>query len=229
MRALLYEFQTYDELATQLEAGGDEQDLELRDPEGLRDGEWVLVTFLVEDACTAIAGCVTDRGDGLRLAFTERDWGRLWAFANCDGPPTIPPSRPVPSARVFAPPGTHVLVVDDDVNVQGVVCTLLENAGFQVTSKGSAEDAYDFLRARPVNLVVLDWNLPGMSGIDLTRRLRADPERARLPILFLTSHSSADDLVQAFAAGADDFVSKPFRAPELGARVMGLLRRVASA
>ena len=76
-----------------------------------------------------------------------------------------------------------------------------------------------------VDLIVLDWSLPGMTGIDLCKRLRADCRLAPVPVLFLTAHSSSEDLVAAFEAGADDFVSKPFRAPELKARVLGLLRR----
>jgi two-component system phosphate regulon response regulator PhoB len=64
-----------------------------------------------------------------------------------------------------------------------------------------------------------------MSGIDLCRKLRGEPRFGSLPILFLTAHSTSDELITAFDAGADDFVSKPFRAPELKARVLGLLRR----
>ncbi|HEX2672589.1 MAG TPA: response regulator, partial [Polyangiaceae bacterium] len=67
---------------------------------------------------------------------------------------------------------------------------------------------------------------PGMNGLELCQRLRSDKQHHALPIMFLTGHSSSSDLVQAFEAGADDFVSKPFRAPELRARVLGLLRRV---
>jgi two-component system phosphate regulon response regulator PhoB len=81
------------------------------------------------------------------------------------------------------------------------------------------------LAGGPVDLVVLDWSLPGMSGVDLCRKLRKEARFGALPILFLTAHSTSDELITAFDAGADDFVSKPFRAPELKARVLGLLRR----
>ena len=90
----------------------------------------------------------------------------------------------------------------------------------------SAEEALDWLSKNPADLLVLDWGLPGMNGLELCQRLRKDEAHRALPILFLTGHSSSRDLVEAFAAGADDFVSKPFRAPELRARVLGLLRRV---
>ena len=75
------------------------------------------------------------------------------------------------------------------------------------------------------DLLVLDWNLPGMNGIDLCRHFRREPQFVTLPVLFLTVHSSSRDVVEAFASGADDYVVKPFRAPELGARIFGLLRR----
>mgnify|MGYP003498538536 FL=1 len=89
----------------------------------------------------------------------------------------------------------------------------------------SAEEAFDLLRESRPDLMVLDWNLPGMSGVEFCRRLRKEPRLGRLPVLFLTAHSSTSDIVEAFSAGADDFVSKPFRAPELAARVLGLIRR----
>jgi two-component system, OmpR family, phosphate regulon response regulator PhoB len=90
----------------------------------------------------------------------------------------------------------------------------------------SAEEALEWLSKNKVDLLVLDWGLPGMNGIELCQCLRQQRNQRSLPILFLTGHSSSADLVQAFEAGADDFVCKPFRAPELRARVLGLLRRV---
>jgi two-component system phosphate regulon response regulator PhoB len=81
------------------------------------------------------------------------------------------------------------------------------------------------MRAASFDLLVLDWNLPGMTGIELCRLIRRDPLVSTLPVLFLTAHASSRDVVDAFASGADDYVVKPFRAPELGARIFGLLRR----
>jgi two-component system, OmpR family, phosphate regulon response regulator PhoB len=103
---------------------------------------------------------------------------------------------------------------------------MLRASGFEVCSVGTAEEAFDHLLQSRVDLLVLDWNLPGMTGLELCKRLRQEPSAlAQLPILFLTAHSSSQDVSQAFAAGADDFVTKPFRALELGTRVLGLLRR----
>jgi len=90
---------------------------------------------------------------------------------------------------------------------------------------GSAEDALLRVRTEPCDLLVLDWNLPKMTGIDLCRILRQEPSLASMPILFLTANASSQDMVDAFASGADDYVVKPFRAPELGARIFSLLRR----
>jgi two-component system phosphate regulon response regulator PhoB len=81
------------------------------------------------------------------------------------------------------------------------------------------------VREKHFDMLVLDWSLPGMTGIDLCRKIRNEPSLAAIPVLFLTAHSSSKDIVDAFASGADDYVSKPFRAPELGARIFGLLRR----
>jgi two-component system phosphate regulon response regulator PhoB len=94
-----------------------------------------------------------------------------------------------------------------------------------VETAESAEAAVQRLGAGPVDLLVLDWRLPGMSGLDLCKSLRARPALAALPILFLTGNTSSADMVEALASGADDYVVKPFRAAELGARIFALLRR----
>lgn len=212
----------------QLEAGSDEQDLEL--PAGITDvadGDWVIVEFWVGDESTSVAGCVVDRGDGMRLAFEDRDWQCLWQFANTGGPTaSVPPSSIPPSSNpAHIPANTHLLVVDDDSETRLVLRTMLEAAGYVASAVGSAEEAFDQLRDKGIDLVLLDWSLPGMSGIDFTRRVRKDVRLKRLPIVFVTARFTSQDLVQAFEAGADDFVRKPFRAPELKARVLGALRR----
>jgi two-component system phosphate regulon response regulator PhoB len=94
-----------------------------------------------------------------------------------------------------------------------------------VESAASGEEAFERVRSEPYDLVVLDWNLPGMTGIELCRLIRKDPALYGLPVLFLTAQALSRDIVEAFANGADDYVVKPFRAPELGARIFGLLRR----
>ena len=149
------------------------------------------------------------------------------------GPP--PPAAPAPPApTVSALPqrsqfpsgaGAQVLVVDDDDAIRDMVAAMLEAVGLLVTSAQSAEDALALLRVRTFDLLVLDWNMPRMTGIDLCRAVRQRPGLAALPVLFLTANAATSDMVEAFAAGADDYVVKPFRAPELGARIFSLLRR----
>jgi two-component system phosphate regulon response regulator PhoB len=124
-----------------------------------------------------------------------------------------------------AGPYARVLVVDDERETCEIVGAMLEAVGLAVDAVRSAEEALDRLRAGAHDLLVLDWNLSGMNGVELCRVLRKDPARAMLPILILSARTSSQDVVDAFAAGADDYVSKPFRAPELGARIFALLRR----
>jgi two-component system phosphate regulon response regulator PhoB len=127
-----------------------------------------------------------------------------------------PPSRPA---------GARVLLVDDERDIREVVGAMLDAVGLSVSSVTSSEEALEKLRASPYDLLLLDWNLPGMTGLELCRIIRKDAKLATLPVLFLTAHAAPQDVVDAFASGADDYVVKPFRAPELGARVFGLLRR----
>jgi two-component system phosphate regulon response regulator PhoB len=226
VRELLYPFRSFEALSLHLEAGGDEQDLELPPgASGFADGEWVLAKIAVGSDSTSIAACMVDRGDGLRLAFEDRDWQRLWHFANSVDPPTIPPPSQHPPPAAPPSTGVRILVVDDEVDTQDVLRALLQAAGYVVGTVASGEEAFEVLRKHHADLVVLDWNLPGMSGIEFCRRLRRDPSFSRLPIVFVTAHTSSKDLVAAFEAGADDFVRKPFRAPELKARILGLVRR----
>lgn len=134
--------------------------------------------------------------------------------------PSVAPRAPMPSGA-----GARVLVVDDDADIRDMVSAMLEAVELRVTAAGSAEDALALLRSEVFELVVLDWNLPRMTGIELCRTLRQRQALATLPVLFLTANASSQDMVEAFAAGADDYVVKPFRAPELGARIFSLLRR----
>ena len=120
----------------------------------------------------------------------------------------------------------RVLVCDDDRDIREVVGAMLEAVGLDVETATSGEQALERIRLKKYDLLVLDWNLPGMTGIELCRLIRREAVIAALPVLFLTAHASSKDIVEAFASGADDYVVKPFRAPELGARIFGLLRRV---
>ncbi|MET0790913.1 MAG: response regulator [Polyangiaceae bacterium] len=226
MQGIVYKFASFAALSEALDT--EEPDVKLPVPveNGLVDGQWLVATFAIGNDATSVAGRVADRGAELHLTFEARDWNQLCRFANGECSPSIPPPCPEGSEVVLAPPGTTVLVVDDDPALRSIVCTMLRASDLTALQAESAEEALDFLSKNSVDLLVLDWGLPGMNGLELCQRLRKEHSQHELPILFLTGHSSSTDLVQAFEAGADDFVSKPFRAPELRARVLGLLRRV---
>ncbi len=136
----------------------------------------------------------------------------------------VMPSRPV-HGIVSRSATSRVLLVEDDSEMAKVVKTMLESTGLEVEHVDSGENAFDRATSTSFDLVVLDWNLPGMNGVELCKKLRKEKSLSQMPILFLTGHAASTDVVEAFAAGADDFVSKPFRAPELNARILGLLRR----
>jgi two-component system phosphate regulon response regulator PhoB len=148
---------------------------------------------------------------------------------DCEPPrerPSTPGLAPFRTGEPFAQgPSARVLLVDDDRDIREVVGAMLDAVGLTVEAATSAEEALERVRAESYDLLVLDWNLPGMTGIELCRVLRRDRKLSALPVLFLTAHASSRDVVEAFASGADDYVVKPFRAPELGARIFGLLRR----
>ncbi len=135
------------------------------------------------------------------------------------------PSPQAPNDKGSAP-AARVLVVDDDRAVHGVVTTILDAAGIDVHGVRSGEEALERIRVHGCDLVVLDWTLPGMTGIELCQAIRSDPARGAMPILFLSARAATQDVVDAFASGADDYVTKPFRVPELGARIANLLRRL---
>lgn len=136
----------------------------------------------------------------------------------------VTPSRPV-HGIVSRNATSRVLLVEDDSEMARLVRTMLEGTGLEVEHADNGENAFDRATNTSFDLVVLDWNLPGMNGIELCKKLRKEKSLSQMPILFLTGHAASQDVVEAFAAGADDFVSKPFRAPELSARILGLLRR----
>jgi two-component system phosphate regulon response regulator PhoB len=101
----------------------------------------------------------------------------------------------------------------------------LDAEGYDVETVGRGDEADTRLKERVPDLVVLDWMLPGLSGIELCRRLRARPETKQLPIIMLTARGEESERVRGLATGADDYIVKPFSVPELLARVKGLLRR----
>jgi two-component system phosphate regulon response regulator PhoB len=118
-----------------------------------------------------------------------------------------------------------VLVVEDEPAIQDLLAYNLERAGYRVARAESAEQALRALAESLPDLVVLDWMLPGMSGFDLARRLRAQERTRALPVIVLTARAEERDKLAALEAGADDYVTKPFSPRELAARIKAVLRR----
>ncbi|MYZ49250.1 phosphate regulon transcriptional regulator PhoB [Propylenella binzhouense] len=118
-----------------------------------------------------------------------------------------------------------VLVVEDEEPLTILLRYNLEAEGFAVETIGRGDEAEIRLREHQPDLLVLDWMLPGLSGIELCRRLRSREETAQMPILMLTARGEEDERVRGLATGADDYVVKPFSVPELMARIKALLRR----
>ena len=118
-----------------------------------------------------------------------------------------------------------ILIVEDEETIALLLRYNLEAEGYHVTTVERGDEADLVLREVVPDLVLLDWMLPGLSGLELCRRLRQRPETQRLPIILLTARGEEDERVRGLATGADDYIVKPFSVPELLARVRALLRR----
>jgi two-component system phosphate regulon response regulator PhoB len=205
-------------------------------------------------ATAAAARGVCAAGD-THIAFERRDWDRLLAFvaarsehmrvaraiapaAQSENAPDplastgermawmeseAPPSSVLESSRV--PFAAQVLLVDDEPRTRDEIRAMLVEIGLAVEVVSTAEEAHARLEQASFDALVLDFHATGIEPLDFVRSLRNDPRRAPLPVLILSDRPSSRDVVDAFASGADDFLPKPFRAPELGARIFGLLRR----
>ncbi len=119
----------------------------------------------------------------------------------------------------------HLLVVDDDTRIRSLLSQYLTNSGFRVTMAGSAAEARRKLEGIDFDLLILDVMMPGETGVSLTRSLR---EQKNVPILMLTALSETDSRIDGLAAGADDYLPKPFDPRELTLRINNILRRGAS-
>nr|WP_210257680.1 MULTISPECIES: phosphate regulon transcriptional regulator PhoB [Xanthobacter] len=117
------------------------------------------------------------------------------------------------------------MIVEDEEPLTLLLRYNLESEGYGVESVGRGDEAETRLRESVPDLIILDWMLPGLSGIELCRRLRTRPETERLPVIMLTARGEETERVRGLATGADDYVVKPFSVPELLARVRALLRR----
>jgi two-component system phosphate regulon response regulator PhoB len=118
-----------------------------------------------------------------------------------------------------------ILIVEDEADVGLMLRYNLEAEGFRVVTALSGDEAAERIREGVPDLIVLDWMLPGLSGIELCRRWRAREETASVPIIMLTARGEEEERIRGLATGADDYIVKPFSLPELLARINALLRR----
>ena len=119
----------------------------------------------------------------------------------------------------------YILVVEDEPDIRELLNFTITRAGFDVIEAESAEDALPLLDRGAPELIIIDWMLPGMDGIDLAKKLRNDNVFGTLPIIMLTARGEEIDKLRSFEAGVDDYVTKPFSPKELTARIKALLRR----
>ncbi len=119
----------------------------------------------------------------------------------------------------------QILIVDDEPGIRQMLSFTLTGDGYSCLEAGDIEEAHNALQGRHPDLILLDWMLPGISGIDFARRLKRDSRTADIPIIMLTAKAEESDKIKGLDTGADDYITKPFSTRELLARVRAVLRR----
>lgn len=122
-----------------------------------------------------------------------------------------------------------VLIVDDETSIRDMIAISLEMADFRVIEADNAQKALALAVDERPDLILLDWMMPGTSGVELARRLKREETTKEIPIILLTAKSEEDNKVQGLEAGADDYITKPFSPRELVARMRAVLRRATPA
>jgi two-component system phosphate regulon response regulator PhoB len=121
-------------------------------------------------------------------------------------------------------PRARLLVVEDDLDISSLLLYTLDNANFDTVAAPDCKTAWEILLEKPPELVLLDWMLPDMSGIELLQRIRREPALENVPVIMLTARSEESDRVRGLETGADDYIVKPFSPRELCARIKNRLR-----
>jgi two-component system phosphate regulon response regulator PhoB len=119
-----------------------------------------------------------------------------------------------------------ILIVEDEEPIQILLTYNLQAEGFRVRATANGEDVAHLVNEERPDLIVLDWMLPGISGIEVCRLMRSRPETRDIPVIMLTARGEENERVRGLATGADDYIVKPFSVPELLARIKSILRRV---
>lgn len=122
-----------------------------------------------------------------------------------------------------------VLIVDDEAPIREMIAVALEMADYHCLEAEDAQQAHSLVVDQQPDLILLDWMMPGTSGIEFARRLKRDPVTAEIPIIMLTARSEEDNKILGLEAGADDYITKPFSPRELVARLKAVLRRATPA
>ncbi len=121
--------------------------------------------------------------------------------------------------------GRSILIVDDEAPIREMIAVALEMAGYDCLEAENSQQAHAIIVDRKPDLILLDWMLPGTSGIELARRLKRDELTGDIPIIMLTAKGEEDNKIQGLEVGADDYITKPFSPRELVARLKAVLRR----
>ncbi len=121
--------------------------------------------------------------------------------------------------------GKTVLIVDDEASIREMIAVALEMADYDYLEAADAREAHALIVDKQPDLVLLDWMLPGTSGVELARRLKKEEATAEIPIIMLTAKVEEDNKIQGLEVGADDYITKPFSPRELVARLKAVLRR----
>ena len=119
-----------------------------------------------------------------------------------------------------------ILIVDDEASIRDMVAMTLELNGFDCIQAADATEAHSVIIDKHPDLVLLDWMMPGISGIELSRRLRRDKATREIPVIMITAKGEETNKIEGLETGADDYVTKPFSTKELMARIKAVLRRV---
>jgi two-component system phosphate regulon response regulator PhoB len=119
-----------------------------------------------------------------------------------------------------------ILIVEDELAIRQIVAMTMSHEGFETIEASDVTGAIESLATMLPDLIILDWMMPGLSGLEFTKRIKKSDRTKHIPIILLTAKSQEPDKIKALNSGADDYVTKPFSAPELVARVKAVLRRV---